>query len=721
MADTNWYGNCYRQGFKNLGGTKMVETFDARQLVKHWQEAGAELVFMNVFYSGYALYPSKLTVQDPNLKGRDLVKQFVDACKEFGVRPGGYVTPQNHYPFMAGHPDWCQTKTDGTLHLGMGYMLPDSPYSDACFNAPIVEKLEELLRESFSRYKLDAAFFDNAFTREGICQCRFCKEKFKALTGHDLPKNDDWSDAVFRRALQFKYDTFREGMLRLVKAAREQTPDLAIVHNNVGSYCHWNACHGEQFTEELDYACSEQVVASAHSLDTLGSVHETAVGVIAYNQGLLRGKSRSNRKVHAYNYVVEPASNARMDLGLKLELLGAAAFGGVLAIQGGQPAVKKIFDILKQAEPYLADTTPVPYAAILSSQISFDMQYPEKPGYGYGDLKGMFNSLQNLNVPTEFISSRALEAGETDNLSVMILSDVAYISPAQAQVIRDFVSRGGGLIATCQTSLMGEDGKVLPNFALADVLGVDAAGELYQNGRGQMLFDTQPWAKDVIQRSWDPAAGDPHADNNPWYPEFGELVYDPAQPVKLRSGAKELATYLFTGEGDGQTTMPPKGPAWPAVVQNTFGKGKVVYISTRFGETYARLPFPLWRKVMELALKFVSPTQQPIEVKAPACVTVKAWEQPQENGRWVIHLLNDLDATGRAAGRGYGGLNNGRANARPREGTVPVDNVEILVRKDGAKSARLVPQNCALKVEQVDGGLLIKPGPLDMHTMIVVE
>lgn len=720
MAATDWFGNCYRQGFKNLGATPMVGTFDAWRLARYWKDAGAEVVFMNAIFKSYTLYPTSISVQDPFLKGRDLVQEFCEACAREGLRPGAYIQPQHLWPFMDGHPEWCQTRTDGTLY-GSVLQDYDAPvYREACYNSPYTDQIEALIRECFTRYPFEAAFYDETYTREGLCHCRFCKERFKTETGLALPKQNDWSDPLFRRAVQFKYATFRRGILRCVEAARAARPDLAIVLNNVSTTCHWCACHGEELTEALDYSCSESVVGSAHALERLGYAHDTVAPLAAYHLGLLRGKSRRNRKVQAYNYVVD-TSQARMDIDLRLELLSSAAYGGLPAIQGEQPAVKDIFAYFKRCEPYLTDTRPVPYAAIVASEASGDYWADEARWNYHGDLKGMFNALFDLRAPTEFVSGRALEAGELDGVAVLVLSDVVYLSPRQADVVREFVARGGGLIATCRSSLIGENAKPLPTFALADVLGVDAAGDLYSERRGHLLFEPAPWVAEVIQRSWDPAAGDLHAEDNPWFPEHGEFLFDPAQPVKLRPGARSAARYLPMGPGDGQCTKEPEKPEWPGIVENTFGKGKTVYVSQRFGETYGRLPFPVWRRVMERALAYVAPRPPPIEVKAPLSVSVALWEQPQAKGRWVIHLLNDLDVTGRPAARGYGGLKTGKTGARPREGVLPVDGVEVMVRKPGATHAYAPLTGKPFATEGRGDGLLIRVGRVEQHALVVVE
>src|SRR5206468_4083865 len=62
-------------------------------------------------------------------------------------------------------------------------------------------------------------------------------------------------------------------------------------------------------------------------------------------------------------------------------------------------------------------------------------------------------------------------------LSVLIFPNVAVLSEGQCAAVRQFVERGGHLIATVQTSLNNEDGQPRPDFALAGLFGAHVTSD----------------------------------------------------------------------------------------------------------------------------------------------------------------------------------------------------------------------------------------------------
>jgi len=711
----SWFSKCFRQGFANVGG-ESLKTFSGRKLAERWKEIGAELVYMDGIHQNETLFPTNLSTMAPGLEGRDLVKEFTDACRELGIRSGAYITPFEHTPFTRDHPEWCQMKTEGGLYEGPSW-APTNYW--ACWNSPFLDRMCALISEMFSRYPIDAAFFDGLLSRCGVCHCPSCAAKFKADTGLDLPNAHNLEDKAFREYLAWKDHSLAQACRRVVAATRVKNPNVQVVSNTPAAWCSWNAVQPVEFFDATEFACVE-IFSGFMDLKMPGYIHASSVATMAYLIAYTRGQSRGYPKVQGYNYMGNV--NYSLHLDVLLETRSAVAQGAVECAAGYRPALKEAFDYIKCCEPYLVDTKPVLWSAIAASQESAYVQHVENPIFGpyFEDLQGAFNALLDNRLPVEFISGRDLGEGALEPYAALILTDVGHMTDKQAEAVRRFVSNGGGLVATAQTSLLGPNGKPTGDFLLADVLGVHPAGEpdwegvasyMQEPSKGCLCFeDEEPWWGDAVQ----PVVGaeaDGYVADKPWLGSSkGFALTSPFQPVSAAKGAKVHAWIRPMAGGEGRL---------PGIVENRFGKGRSIYISPRLGEIYARYPFMLWRRLVRKAMDRVASRPAPVEVTGPLCVTAYSWEQAGQN-RWVIHLINDLDETGRPRGRMAFGKNDFYGSC-PRTRLISAEGIDVTVRKAGATRAHLPLEGKELPVRKIKDGLKVRIRRMDQHAMIVVE
>ncbi len=715
MSDPAWLATCFRQGFKNLGGGALTR-FDARALARGWKEDGAELVFMNAIHGGELLYASRLGSMSDHLKGRDLVGELVDECRRLGIRSGAYISPLQHQPFLREHPGWRQTQTDGSYHGRR------SGYYEGCWNSEYLDRFCELVSELFRLHPLDAVFFDGLVSRHGVCHCSACEAKFRADTGFVLPGAHDLADPAFRAYLPWKEQTLAEACRRLVEATRVVNPGVQAVSNSPAAWCNWCAAHSPEFYDAAECVCVEVFPGFGGTLSSPGTLHYPGIACMAYNMAYTRGQARGFPKLQAYNYT--GPLNFSIDHDVLIEAQASIAMGGLSCIQGDRPATRDAFAYIRRCEPYLTGTRPLLWAGLAASQESGNTQFVQDAVSGayFEDLRGTFGALLDNKVPVEFISGRDLAETPLDPYAVLILSDTGYLHAKQVAALRDFVQSGGGLVVTARSGLIGEDGKALPDFGLADVFGVHAApapqwpGENTPFGDGVsacLAFEESPWWGDAVQPAFSVSAGDMARGETPWFgSSLAHPVLSPFQAVSAAPDAEVVAWMRPLRSGIQER--------FPGIVLSRHGKGRVVYLAPRLGEIYARYPFPVWRRILERAVREATATPPPVEVLAPLSVTLYVWEQAAEN-RWIIHLINDLDQTGRPRGRMAEGTNP-LYGSQPREGAIPVEGVELLVRRPGSRLAELPLENRTLGMtREADGALRIRVGRLVQHAMVVVS
>ncbi|MBM4050437.1 MAG: hypothetical protein FJ279_35530, partial [Planctomycetes bacterium] len=109
-------------------------------------------------HQGHAYYPSAIAPHAPGLGGRDLLKEFQDACREAGVTLVVYMNSKWDTQRYFEHPDWAirygekvrPHEQEAALHIYP--MCPNSPYLDY---------FASLLREVAERYAPPALYIDN--------------------------------------------------------------------------------------------------------------------------------------------------------------------------------------------------------------------------------------------------------------------------------------------------------------------------------------------------------------------------------------------------------------------------------------------------------------------------------------------------------------------------------------------------------------------------------
>ena len=88
---------------------------------------------------------------------------------------------------------------------------------------------------------------------------------------------------------------------------------------------------------------------------------------------------------------------------------------------------------------------------------------------------GFYQALLEARVPFEYVDADHVEPGDLQDFLVVVIPSAPNLPPNAVEAIREFVRRGGSIIADQRTSLV--DHNETRSFALGDVLGVDLRGD----------------------------------------------------------------------------------------------------------------------------------------------------------------------------------------------------------------------------------------------------
>ena len=106
---------------------------------------------------------------------------------------------------------------------------------------------------------------------------------------------------------------------------------------------------------------------------------------------------------------------------------------------------------------------------------------------------GYYQALIEARIPFEMVHDQLLDAAHLAPFKVLILPNIAALSDAQCRQIREFVARGGSIVATHETSLYDEWGVRRADFGLADLFGASFDGAIDARMKNSYLrLETDP-------------------------------------------------------------------------------------------------------------------------------------------------------------------------------------------------------------------------------------
>jgi hypothetical protein len=276
--------------------------------------------------------------------------------------------------------------------------------------------------------------------------------------------------------------------------------------------------------------------------------------------------------------------------------------------------------------------------------------------------------------------------------SMLVLPDQAYVTPAVEEAVREYVRKGGLLIASHRTSLYEEDGIRRANFGMADVFGVD-------------FDDTSRYGVAYLA---DFAAD--HFADVPGMPVLLKgvnapvLRVRPAAPTRVLSvfmePAMESKTYRHVYH---QHAHPAIRTNDPAVTVHPFGQGACVYIAAPIEASYWKTGSPWLRRIYLDCLKLLRPKPL-LEVEAPLGVEVNLMRQ---GSRWIVHLVQVREE--KAAG-----------SKTFIEEIWPLYNIKVKIRKKPER-LYLAPQLQPLPFDEEEDGISFTVPEVGLHAMVVLE
>jgi hypothetical protein len=324
---------------------------------------------------------------------------------------------------------------------------------------------------------------------------------------------------------------------------------------------------------------------------------------------------------------------------------------------------------------------------------------------------GWYHALIEARVPFEMVHDRLLDAAHLAPFRTLILPAIAALSDAQCAQLREFVRRGGGLIATTDTSLFDEHGTKRKDFGLADLFGVRFTGKTEGPMRNAYLRLEHETAKnhpllagladaprsihgvnrlEVIPTEKFP---NPPLTHIPSYPDL------PMEKVFMQTPRTDQAQ-VFLRELPFRSVRDSKGQ------KATFAGGRVVYFPWDIDRTFWEVLDVDHGKLLRNAVAWAGNEAAPVSVTGPGVLDVVFWQQKNSV---TVHLVN---------------LTNPMMMKGPIRELLAVGEQKVRARlPDGlrAKSVRLLVANSAPAYRQAGEWLEVSVPSILAHEVVAID
>jgi len=511
---------------------------------------------------------------------------------------------------MVKHLDWLARDVDHDRPTLRHYCIVNPGFRQTYF-----DRMTAFVRET----GVDGVMLDEAnFGGIDFCGCRHCRREFTRCTGLVLPRRntskvfrDKWNP-MWAAWLNWRKQAVGDWWVEMRKAFNSVNPDLCIMiyTTHYGFSSHY-----------APMGLGADITQYARACDFLGTeimarnVYDCYRAVFAFRKAKAMLGDHFGIPIWGLVYHVDDPNFAYM--GWAMNHINRQT-SWISSIEGED--MRRYLDWPDRMQSRFAE--PVSDVAILfsSSARDFGRMMGSVP-----DALGVSQLLTDAHVQHDFImEDDLLDAAKLGRYRILVLASAGNMSAAQANAVRSYVESGGALLATGHTSLLTPVGQMLPNFRLADVLGVDYVKRSVLRGPREIRL---------------------RGDDKTLTVPVGILR------LNARKGARVLADVILQGK-----------PTYPALVATECGKGRCLYLPFQLGalnyereyrgnqkSTYEKnVPMAqlLIRLVRDLAagpLRF-EPVAIPEKVIAAVCR-----QTVDGNSALLVHLLN---ATGAGMAKG---------------------------------------------------------------------
>jgi hypothetical protein len=637
-----------------------------------------------------AYYPTDVPLHHRSawLGDRDPFGELVRGCRTQSMAVIARTDPHATRDDMAkAHPDWIAVDADGRprrhwANPELWITCALGPYN--------FEFMTTVHREIVRRYDVDG-IFTNRWANQTECYCEHCRRLFKAFSGLDLPRTTAPTDPARRGWQAWRRARLTELWQHWDADIRAARPGACFIPNGPPDLR--TAALMQAPIQFADHQARRGLTAPWSNGRRAKEYHAVMdgrpVGGI-FSVGVEephRWKDSVQSDAEIRLWVADGTANGMRPW--------FAKFAGVLRDRRWLPVVERIYAWHHRHERYLRNTASLARVALLLSEqtASAYAPGPERP---LGDhVSGMYHALVEARLPFDLIHEALLTPERLDRYAVVVLANAAALSEAQCAALRAYVARGGGLVATFESSRFDEHGRRRPDFGLGDLFGVRDTGRLEGPMKNAYLtLRGEPGARHAVLAGLEDA---PRVIHGVWRV--------PVTPL---------------GDGPSPLTLVPSYPDLP--MEDVFprqeqtdtrelylsepGRGRVAYFPWDIDRTFWEVLSPDHGTLIANAVRWASRDASPVQVTGPGLLEVTTWRQATS---LTVHLVN---------------LTNPMCMKGPAREILPVGPHRVRITlPDGARATRvtLLTAGTAPQATRDGDALFVQVPSIAEHEVVAID
>jgi len=646
-----------------------------------------------------AFYPTEVPLHYRSkwLGNRDSFGDLAAACRKLGMnvvaRTDSHACHQDVYD---AHPDWIAVDESGNKRRHWA----DKDFWVTCALGPYnFEFMTTVHREIMTKYMPDS-IFTNRWSGSGMCYCEHCQKNFRDFSGLDLPRSRDPKDPARLEYMEWHPQRLFELCRVWDSAIKEINPDASYLANAGGGAM-----------SELNMKTFAQLapMAIADRQSRRGLMAPWAAGMSAKEYRATMGI----KPLAGLTCVGIDDNNRWKDSVTNGEEIRMWLVDGIA--QNYHPTftkfnakpydmrwfgpVEQVFNWHYANEKYLRNEKSLARVGLVySQQTGARYGFPDTRAKVEDAILGMYQALIEARIPFEMVHDQLLDSEHIGQFRTLILPNIACMSDAQCQQISTFVTNGGSIVATLETSLYNETGARRSDFGLASLFGASFAGKV----EGPMLNSYLNLQKD------------PSGKVHPLLAGLGDTtrIINGTHQVHVTAAGDSLPAPLRIEPTYPDLPMEavyPKANAVhdPGVYLREVGKGRVVYFPANIDRTFWDVLAGDHAILLRNAVLWATNEPGPLEVEGKGVLDVAVWAQKDSVTAHLVNLTNPMMLKG------------------PIREVIPISKQTVRIRlpKDGRRvsKARLLVAGSEVPFRVEGDAIVVQVPTIELHEVVALD